>query len=443
MGRSLTRSNQHYKRAVRRLPLGVTSNYRHWGEDRTVYLARAEGARLWDIDGNEYVDYRLGYGPAILGHAHPEVDAAACEGMKIGGCTALSIESELEVAERIARMVPTAELVRFANSGAEAVTAALRVARAYTGRDAYVLVDGGFHGLFDAVLWKSEDGRADGRSMRRVVPDCEGVPELLSRLVHQVPLNDVEHLEEVFRRHGSELAAFLIEPIQGNCCGIPAEREYLETARKLCDRYGVVMIVDEVKTGFRVARGGAQELMNVRGDLSTFAKSIANGYPISALAGREEIMRTIDPERVPQGGTYAGHPVSLAAAAKTLEILDETDALERIASHGDRLREGLGSILASRGVPHVFVGHPSMGGLVFSEDAPRSADDWARSDYALYNDLVARINDLGILCEPDSWEPWFLSAAHDDASLAETVEKFEIALDAALDERITRASAIG
>jgi glutamate-1-semialdehyde 2,1-aminomutase len=340
-------------------------------------------------------------------------------------------------------MVPSAELVRFANSGAEAVTAALRVARAHTGRDAYILVEGGFHGLFDAVLWKTEARRVDGRSQRKVVPDCEGVPELLSRLVHQVPLNDVEHLEEVFRRHGSELAAFLIEPIQGNCCGIPATGEYLEAARELCDRYGVVMIVDEVKTGFRVARGGAQELMGVRGDLSTFAKSMGNGYPISALAGREEIMRAIDTERVPQGGTYAGHPVSLAAAAKTLEILDETDALERVESYGRQLREALGAILMERGVPHVFVGHPAMGGLVFAEDAPRNAGEWARSDYALYNDLVARINELGILCEPDSWEPWFISAAHDDACLAETAEKFELALDAALAARPALASTSG
>ena len=167
------------------------------------------------------------------------------------------------------------------------------------------------------------------------------------------------------------------------------------------------------------------------------------GNPISALAGREEIMRAIDTDRVPQGGTYAGHPVSLAAAAKTLEILEETDALERVGSYGRQLREALGAILTERGIPHVFVGHPSMGGLVFAEDAPRNVGEWAQSDYALYNELAAHINELGILCEPDSWEPWFISASHDDSCLTETAEKFELALDAALAARAPKASARG
>lgn len=435
MGRFLTRSNEHYRKAVRRLPLGVSSNYRYWGEDRTLYLSRAQGARLWDIDGNEYVDYRLGYGPAILGYGHPEVDAAACDAVKMGGCTALSTQLELEVAERIARMVPSAELVRFANSGAEAVNAALRLARAYSGKDGYVLAEGGFHGLFDAVLWRTDRIEVGDRTESRLVPDCDGVPSILERLVHMVPLNDVERLEETFRQHGSEIGAFLIEPIQGNCCGIPATSEYLEAARKLCDRYEAVLIVDEVKTGFRVARGGAQELLRVRADLCTFAKALGNGYPISALAGREEIMRLIEPSRVPQGGTYAAHPVPLAAAAKTLQILDETDALDRVRAYGLRLQAALGDILTRRGIPHAFVGHPSMAGLVFAERAPRDLDGWSRSDYELYNAVAARLNDRGILCEPDSMEPWFVSSAHDDACLAETAEQFETALDETLENR--------
>jgi len=440
MGRSLARSNQHFRRAVRRLPLGVSSNYRYWGDDRTLYLSRAQGARLWDLDDNEYIDYRLGYGPTILGYAHPEVDAAACEAMKVGGCSAISTEREIEVAERIAGMVPTAERIRFANSGAEAVNAALRIARAHTGRDAYVLVEGCFHGLFDSVLWRTET-MADGR--RKLVPDSSGVPRMLGELVHQVRLNDPEQLRKVFARSGHELAAFLIEPIQGNCGSISATPEYLETARKLCDRYEVALIVDEVKTGFRVARGGAQQLLNVRGDLSTFAKAVANGYPISVVAGREDVMRCIDDDGVPQGGTYAGHPVSLAAAAATLRILDETDALERIESYGRRLQAELGRVLETRGIPYVFVGHPSMAGLFLAEEMPRNLDDWERSDYALYNAMARHLNDLGILCEPDSFEPWFISAAHDEACLSETADKFERALDLALEERASqRASRV-
>ena len=217
----------------------------------------------------------------------------------------------------------------------------------------------------------------------------------------------------------------------GNCCGIMAEPAYLKDARALCDKYGVVMIVDEVKTGFRVARGGVQELMGVEADLCTFAKALANGYPISALAGREEIMRKIG-DGVVHGGTYTAHSVSLAAAEKTLEILDETPALETIATYGTDLRAGMSEILAARGIAHCFVGHPAMSGLFFKETAPRNYRDWATSDYSFYDALALELHDLGILCEPDSREPWFISAAHDDACLGETLDKFETAVAATL-----------
>ena len=440
MVRSLTRSQSHNKRAANRLPLGVSSNWRYWG-DRTIYVARARGPLIWDIDGNEYIDYRLGYGPTILGYAHPEVDAAAREGIEVGGVTALSTERELEVAERIASMVPSVDMVRFANSGTEAVMAALRLARAHTGRDEHAIVEGGFHGLFDAVLWRTDLIEGDGATQEVLAPESAGIPEVMRQLVHQVPLDDCDRLETLFRKHGDRLAAFLIEPIQGNCCGIPASREYLETVRKLCDHHGVVMIVDEVKTGFRVARGGAQQLLGVRADLCTFAKALANGYPISVIAGRAEIMGRLGP-KVPQGGTYAAHPVSLAAAAKTLEILERSDALERIAAYGERMQQGIGAILERRGIPCSFVGHPSMGGIVLDTKPPRSVREWRRSDYAFYNAMAIRLNDLGILCEPDSWEPWFVSAAHDDACLAETFEKFERAVDETLAdlERVARGA---
>ncbi len=434
MRRPLKRSRDHFQRAIKRLPLGVSSNFRAWGEEHTIYVKRARGARLWDLDGNEYIDYRLGYGPVILGHADPRVDAAAREGMDLGGTTALSTEREFAVADRIVKMVPAAELVRFANSGTEAVMAALRLARAYTEKDGHVMVEGGFHGLFDAVLWEIKFDELGTRENLELKPDGEGIPELLRTLVHIVPLNDANRLEDLLRRRGDQIAAMLIEPILGNAGSITADPQYLRDVRELCDRHDVMLIVDEVKTGFRVARGGVQELMGVRADLCTFAKALGNGYPISAFAGREEIMRYVGgPEGIAQGGTYAAHPVPLAAADKTLEILDETDALEQIAAYGKRLQEGISEILDRRGVAHVFAGHPSMGGLFFSETPPRNYRDWANADYALYNNMAARLNDLGILCEPDSREPWFVSAAHDDVCLGETLEKFEIALDEALE----------
>ena len=445
MQRKLTRSNQHFQKANSKLPLGVTSNFRYWGDDRTIYVDRAEGARLWDIDGNEYVDYRLGYGPAILGYADPRVDQAARQGQDIGGVFALSTEREYEVAKRISRMVPAAELVRFSNSGTEAVMAALRLARAYTGKDAHIIVEGGYHGIFDSVLWYADIEDWDQQGRRPPVePECDGIPRVLKRLTHFTPLNDANYLEDLLKRHGDDVGAFLIEPIMGNCCSLTATREYIHDARALCERFGVVMIVDEVKTGFRVARGGVQELMGFKADLCTFAKAMGNGYPISAVAGREDIMRMIG-ERVIHGGTYTCHSVSLAASAKTLEILDETDALESVANFGQRLRNGLGEILTRKDIPHCFVGHPSMSGLFFSETAPTNYRDWVDTDYTFYDTMAPFLHDRGVLCEPDSREPWFICEAHDQACLDHTLEAFEDAVNRTLqllDGKTGRATAV-
>jgi glutamate-1-semialdehyde 2,1-aminomutase len=431
MARTMTKNHEHFRRALTRLPLGVASNFRYWGEERTIYVKEGRGARITDLDGNVYVDYRMGYGPSILGYADARVDAAAREGMKVGGVFALSTEAEYEVAERIARMVPAAELVRFSNSGTEAVMAALRLARAYTKRDDYVILEGSYHGLFDAAMWYTPMDKWKQVGDPEVHPYSEGVPLATRHFAHFVQANDANQLEDVLKRHGDRIACLLVEPIMGNCLGIAAVPAYVRAARELCDRHGVVMIIDEVKTGFRVARGGVQELYGVRADLCTFAKALANGYPISVLAGREDIMRKLG-RGVAHGGTYTAHPVSLAAAAKTLEILAETDALERISAYGTRLRNGMSQILKSRGIAHSFVGHPSMSGLYFAHDPPRTYRDWKSSDYTFYDATAKVLHDECILCEPDSREPWFVSAAHDEACLRDTLAAFEIAIDRTL-----------
>ena len=431
MSRKLTKSNAHFKRAVERLPLGVASNFRYWGDERTIYVKRGRGARITDLDDNDYVDYRMGYGPGILGYADPRVDAAARAGMEIGGVFALSTERELTVADRIAKMVPAAELVRFSNSGTEAVMAGLRLARAFTGKDDYVILEGSYHGLFDAAMWFTPMDKWSEVGEPEVRPFSEGVPISSRSFAHFVQANDANQLEDVFKRHADRIACLLIEPIMGNCLGIAAEPEYLRVARELCDRYGVVLLIDEVKTGFRVAKGGVQELYGVHADLCTFAKALGNGYPISVLAGRRHIMRKIG-KGVAHGGTYTAHSVSLAAADKTLEILDETDALAQIAAYGTKLRQGMRAILAARGIAHSFIGHASMSGLYFAHEPPRNYRAWKSSDYTFYDALAQVLHDEGVLCEPDSREPWFVSAAHDAACLADTLQGFEIAVDATL-----------
>jgi len=431
MARNLSKSNAHFKRALTRLPLGVASNFRYWGEDRTIYVKYGRGGRIVDLDDNSYVDYRLGYGPAILGYADPRVDAAAREGMEVGGVFALSTEREFHVAERISKMVKSAELVRFSNSGTEAVMAGLRLARAYTGRDDYIILEGGYHGLFDAAMWFTPMDKWNRVGDPEIKPYSEGVPLSTRSFAHFVQANDANQLEDVFKRHGARIACMLIEPIMGNCLGIAAEPEYLRAARALCDKYGTILFIDEVKTGFRVARGGVQELYDVHGDLCTFAKCVANGYPISVLAGREPIMRKLG-RGVAHGGTYTAHSVALAAAERTLQILDETDALERVASYGTRLRAGMRALLSARGIAHSFVGHPSMSGLYFASQPPRNYRDWKGSDYSYYDATARVLHDERILCEPDSREPWFICAAHDETCLSDTLRAFEIAIDTTL-----------
>ena len=432
--RSLVRSNEHFRKANQRLPLGVSSNFRYWGDDGTIYVKRGEGARVWDIDDNEYIDYRLAYGPIILGYADPRVDEAAKKGMEVGGVFALSTELEYDVACRINKMVPAAELVRFSNSGTEAVMAALRIARSFTGKDGHVVMEGGYHGVFSEVMWYSEvEEWQPGDGSPELVPYGDGVPAVTKRLFHPVPLNDANALEDLMRKKHDQIGAVLIEPIMGNCCAISARAQYMKDVREICDRYNIVLIVDEVKTGFRVAKGGVQELFGIKADLCTFAKAIANGYPISVVAGREDIMRHVG-DGVVHGGTFTGHSVSLAAAAKTLEILDETTALADIESYGRKLQQGLSRILTNRGIVHSFTGHPALMGLFFAANAPGDYREWVHSDYDFYDALAPQLHEQGILIEPDSREPWFLWESHNVGCLDETLDKVERAVDITLEK---------
>ncbi len=444
--RSLSRSNAHFKKANSKMPLGVSSNFRYWGDDKTIYIDHGKGARIWDIDDNEYIDYRLGYGPIILGYGDDRVDAAAREGMNVGGVFALSTELEYDVACRVSKMVPAAELVRFSNSGTEAVMAALRVARAFTGKEGHVVMEGGYHGLSSEVMWYSEvEEWTPGEGSPEVMPYGEGVPAVLKKLFYSVPMNDSNALEDLLKANHNDIAAFLIEPIMGNCCGIKADQQYMHEVREICDRYNVLLIIDEVKTGFRVAKGGVQELYGIKADLCTFAKAVGNGYPLSIVAGREDIMRHIG-DSVVHGGTFTAHSVSLAAAAKTLEILDETTALADIESYGLKLQAGLSDILQRRGIAHSFSGHPSLMGLFFSDKAPSNYREWIHSDYNFYDALAPELHELGILVEPDSREPWFLCESHNVECLSETLDKFERAVDITLPklkEQKSRATAGG
>jgi len=354
--------------------------------------------------------------------------------MEIGGVFALSTELEYELAEKISSMVPAAELVRFSNSGTEAVMAALRVARAYSKRDEFIMIEGGYHGVSDSVLWDIDLDEWDPNVGSPVLASSSlGVPKHNGEMLHLVPMNDASRLEDLLKEKHNDIGALIIEPILGNCCSIAATQDYMNAVRSLCDQYNVVLIIDEVKTGFRVAKGGVQELYGIDADLCTYAKSIANGYPISAICGKEELMRVIKYGGVLHGGTFTAHSVALSAANKTLDILQNTDALKTVHDYGQALKDGVSKILSTRDVPHCFTGHPSMSGLFLSENSPTNARDFKASNYPLYEKLAEEMLEFGVLCEFDPREPWFVCEAHAKDALEPTLNAFESALDRTLE----------
>jgi glutamate-1-semialdehyde 2,1-aminomutase len=427
------KSQALFERARKVLPKGVTSNFRYWGDDRTLIASRAKGAHLWDADGNRYIDYRLGFGPGILGHANEEVDKHVYEAASNGIIYALSTEREIKVAEKMVEMCPVVDMIRYAASGAEATMHAMRVARAFTGRDKIIKFEGAYHGMYDYALWSTYPDLTSMGNPRSPIPVqmTSGIPKALFGLTLTLPFNDFEQLERTFKQSAHEVAAIIVEPMLGNCASIEPHPGFLDHIRKLCDQYGVVFILDEVKTGFRVARGGAQELYNIRPDLATYAKAMGNCYPIAAFGGKREIMSIIG-NGVAHAGTYSGNQVGVAAAEKVLEILSDGKVLATVAERGKQVQRGISDVLEHHGIPHVITGHPSMFGIVFADHTPKDYRDWATSDHEMYEKIAWQVLERGVLPDPDNREPLFLSAAHSEQDVADTLTAFEEAVTAAL-----------
>jgi glutamate-1-semialdehyde 2,1-aminomutase len=422
----LAKSNALFESASKILPLGVTSNFRYWGPAETRYIERGKGAHLWDVDGNRYIDYRLGFGPVILGHSDERVDSAVCEAIRQGQSFALSTPLEEEVARQIIALCPGVEMIRFTTSGTEATMHAIRLARAYTRREKIIMFEGQFHGLHDYVMFTSAIG-GDVHSSRYspvAIPVSSGIPEAVRNLVIMLPFNDLETLEDEVEQSWHDVAAIIVEPILGNCGGILPEPGWLELIRRLCTENDIVMIMDEVKTGFRLAPGGAQEYFGVTADLVTYAKALGNGYPVAAFGGKRDLMEQIG-QGVSHGGTYAGNRVGLAAAKATLDIVANTDALETVTERGRELQVAITEVLERTGVPFTVSGHPSMFSFWFSEEAPKEYRDWLVSNRPLYDHVASGLVERGVMPDPDSREPWFLCAAHSQQDIADTANALE------------------
>jgi glutamate-1-semialdehyde 2,1-aminomutase len=433
-----------YHRALKTMPGGTDSNFRSWGED-TVYVDRGKGGRVWDLDDNEFVDLRMGYGPVILGHADPRVDDYVNERMRRGVSFSLTSEDEVRACELIAEITGWVEMARMTVSGTEATMHLMRIARGYTGRTKIVKFEGQYHGVHDyaliSVLPNDMDELGDRDNPVRLAWG-RGIPEAVTQTVIPVPYNDLETLRRVFEAEGGDIAAVIIEPVLGNAQGILPKEGFHQGVRAITQEFGALLIFDEVKTGFRMARGGAAEYFGIKPDLASFAKAIGNGYPAAAFGGSREVMSML-PDKVSHGGTYAGNRVAAAAAVATLSILKDGSVVEALKRRGESIQAGLASILNAKGLPYNFTGVPAMFGIMFTDQDVREYRDWVKTDHDLYDAVAVGMHPRGAMPEPDSREPWFLCAAHTDADEAQVLEAFEGSLESALDARAQGIAAPG
>jgi glutamate-1-semialdehyde 2,1-aminomutase len=416
-----TKSAELFARAAGIIPGGVNSPVRAFravGGD-PFFVARGEGSRLWDVDGNEYIDYVLSWGPLILGHAHPAVVRAVTEAARTGTSFGAPTEIEVELAEAVQSFFPSMEMLRFVNSGTEATMTAIRVARGCTGRDLILKFEGCYHGHGDSFLVKAGSGVAT-----LGLPNSPGVPAELSKLTLTAPFNDVEALGEIFRVHAGRIAAVIVEPVVGNGGFIPPEADFLPALRRLSTEDGALLVFDEVMTGFRVAPGGAQERFGVVPDLTTLGKVIGGGLPVGAYGGRRELMERVAPTGpIYQAGTLSGNPLAMAAGLAQLRLLRETDPFHELERRTRRLADGLVAAIRRAGYPATGGSLGSMWGIFFSPEPVRSFADAQRSDVERFRRFFHECLQRGVFLAPSAFEAGFLSTAHTEGDIDETLDR--------------------
>jgi glutamate-1-semialdehyde 2,1-aminomutase len=413
------RSQEIYRKALELMPGGVNSPVRAFravgGEP--LFIASGRGPRLSDVDGNTFLDYVGSWGPLILGHCHPEVMEALQGVLRTGTSFGASTEPEVELAERIVEAFPSIERVRLVNSGTEATLAALRVARAATGRDKILKFEGCYHGHADSLLVKAGSGVATFG-----LPDSPGVPRALAQLTLTCPFNDQGALERIFQAHANQLAAAIVEPVVGNMGCVPPRPGFLEKLRELTARQGTVLILDEVMTGFRVAYGGAQQLYNLRPDMTTLGKIIGGGLPVGAYGGRASLMEQVAPAGpVYQAGTLSGNPLAVAAGLKTLEVLRRPGTYERLEALASQLTEGLKRQAARSGLPLTVNRVASMFTAFFTAQPVSDFASAKTSDTAAFGRFFNALLEGGVYFPPSQFEAGFVSTAHTEADIEQTI----------------------
>jgi glutamate-1-semialdehyde 2,1-aminomutase len=408
------------QKAAKLMPAGVADS---------IFVNNAKGSHIWDVDRNEYIDYKLGYGSVILGHSHPAVQNKVHEYDKRGVIYGSDIPLEITLAEKIRSIIPSAEMIRYFVSGTEATMNAIKIARAYTGKEKILKFEGQYHGLHDYLSFSTEpsaNSRRGSGSNKKPQPDSIGIPKALEKLILVNEWNDFDAVEKTVKKESDNIAAIITEPIMANTAVIPPEDGYLQFLKELCDNNHIVLIFDEVKTGFRIARGGAQELFGVKPHLTAIAKSFGNGYPISAVVGPEDIMKDNATRQILHQGTYARNPVSVAAADATVDEIKKRYVHQNIEKFGTALIRGIRDILHDKKKVDAMVqGYPSMFQVLFTkQDSIHNYRESLECNKEFFTELQGRLLKRGIMLG----EPSFTCASHNNEDLRQTLEAFEASL---------------
>lgn len=421
----MNRSSAVFDKARQLIPGGVNSPVRAFKSvgGNPPFITSGSGCRLTDVDGKEYIDYICSWGPLILGHCHPGVTDALKETLARGTSFGAPSPLEVELAEEVIQRVPAMEMVRFVNSGTEATMSAIRLARAVSGRDVIIKFAGGYHGHADSFLIQAGSG-----AVTFGLPDSPGVTPGAARDTRIARFNDLESVKQILETESEQVAAVIVEPVPGNMGVIPPAAGFLQGLRELCSQYGALLVFDEVMSGFRVARGGAQELYDVTPDLTTLGKVIGGGLPVGAYGGRRDLMEQIAPlGPVYQAGTLSGNPLAMTAGLETLHRLD-ADAYSLLERQGARLQQGLEQAATEAGVEATVQRVGSMLTLFF-HPAPVTDFDVAKSaDHDRFSDFFQKMLTGGVHLPPSGYEAWFVSTAHDDAAIDATLEVARLAL---------------
>jgi glutamate-1-semialdehyde 2,1-aminomutase len=397
------------------------------GVAESIFINNAKASHIWDVDGNEYIDYKLGQGPVILGHSHPAVQNRVHEYDKRGVIYGSDTLLEITLAEKIRSIIQSAEMIRYYVSGTEATMNAIKIARAYTGKERILKFEGQYHGFHDYVSFSTEPSFNSHKGSKKPQPDSIGIPRALEKLILVNDWNDFDAVEKTVKKESKNLAAIITEPIMANAAVIPPRDGYLAFLKELCDKNDIVLIFDEVKTGFRVAKGGAQELFGVKPHLTALAKSFGNGYPISAVVGSEEIMKENATRKILHQGTYARNPISLAAADATIDEIRKGYVHKNITKFGTALMRGIRDILNDNKVDGIVQGYPSMFHVLFTkQEWIHNYREFLKCNKELFTKVQEKLLKKGIMLG----EPSFTCASHDRKDLRQTLEAFESSLQA-------------